>query len=507
MQIDEGPKGWLEDIRQRIDAVPLWHQALIIISALVFIRLVGLFISPLNLGGDETQYWVWSQVPDFGYFSKPPLIAWIISITTAVCGDGEACVRLAAPLFHGGTAVMLFLIGRAVFDDWTGFWSAIVYATLPAVSLSSSLISTDVPLLFLWSVSLLATYKWIESGQARWAALAGFGIGFGLLAKYAMIYFLGCLVLFLLISPDHRRRLVSWSFALLVALAFLIVLPNLLWNWLNDFPTIAHTASNASLGGDLFHPLKMLEFFGSQFGVFGPILFGTLVYGIVRLGPQLRRAGDYRLDTIFLLCFSVPIIVFALSVAFLSRANANWAAPAYIAGTVLVVDWLRRANWTGWLKISTAGHTAAALLLVIGLSVPSLVDALGFSNTLKRVRGWDHIGDAVSELAKKHPYTSILSDHRETIGQLYYYANPRWQPVVMWDWGWHPRNHYEVNDRINKVTGRFVLFVSRTDKIDHIERRFQKVTLVETLNVPLGDGRTRDVYLYECTAFGPSHNK
>lgn len=501
MRIDQRLSATSENIRLRINKIPLWQQATGFIGALVLIRLIALFMSPLNLGGDEAQYWVWAQSPDFGYFSKPPLIAWLIGLTTSVCGDGEACVRLAAPVFHGLTALIVFQIGRVLFDDLTGFWSALAFVTLPAVSLSSSLISTDVPLLLCWSISLLATYKWIETGKARWAVLAGFGIGFGLLAKYAMAYFIGCLLLFLVLSPDHRRRLISGGFALMIGLAFLIFLPNLLWNWANDFPTIAHTASNANLGGSLFHPAKMLEFFAAQFGVFGPILFGTLVFGVARLPAQLKTTGVHRQQTVFLLCFCLPILAFALSVAFLSRANANWAAPAYIGATILVVDWLRRAQWTRWLQISTGAHSAAALLVALGIALPVLLDATGFSSVLKRVRGWDEMGETVSERAKKHPYTAILSDHRETIGELFYYANPRWQPVVMWDWGWHPRNHYEINDRINPVTGRFVLFVSRTNKVDHIKRRFQSIKLVDTLSVDLGGGNSRTLYLYECTKF------
>ncbi|HCY54966.1 MAG TPA: glycosyl transferase, partial [Oceanicaulis sp.] len=40
-------------------------------------RIAGLMINPSSLYADETQYWVWSRDLDWGYFSKPPLIAWI----------------------------------------------------------------------------------------------------------------------------------------------------------------------------------------------------------------------------------------------------------------------------------------------------------------------------------------------------------------------------------------------------------------------------------------------
>ncbi|MCH1426591.1 MAG: hypothetical protein L7W42_05470, partial [Alphaproteobacteria bacterium] len=46
---------------------------------ITLLRSVALFVTPLDLGVDEAQYWLWSQTPDFGYFTKPPLIAWIIA--------------------------------------------------------------------------------------------------------------------------------------------------------------------------------------------------------------------------------------------------------------------------------------------------------------------------------------------------------------------------------------------------------------------------------------------
>ena len=49
---------------------------------------------------DEAQYWAWGQEPAFGYYTKPPLIAWIIGATTSLCGDTPFCVRLPSPLMH-----------------------------------------------------------------------------------------------------------------------------------------------------------------------------------------------------------------------------------------------------------------------------------------------------------------------------------------------------------------------------------------------------------------------
>ena len=129
-----------------------WTLALI--GALLVFRMSALFISPLGLHGDEAQYWAWSKNLDWGYFTKPPLIAWVIWSTTSVFGDAEWAVRLSSPLLHSVTAFVIYRTARFAFDARTGFWAAAVYLLMPALWLSSGIVSTDVPLLLCWAMAL-----------------------------------------------------------------------------------------------------------------------------------------------------------------------------------------------------------------------------------------------------------------------------------------------------------------------------------------------------------------
>lgn len=119
-----------------------------VIALLTALRIALLVVSPLDLFVDEAQYWLWSTQPAAGYFSKPPLIAWLIALTTRLAGEAAWAVRLASPLLHAGAAGFILLAGRVLYDARTGAAAALVYLTLPAVSFSSLLISTDAPLLF-----------------------------------------------------------------------------------------------------------------------------------------------------------------------------------------------------------------------------------------------------------------------------------------------------------------------------------------------------------------------
>ena len=188
----------------------LWtRRTVIALLALLACRLIALYATGLELFYDEAQYWAWSRHLDFGYFSKPGMVAWLIAGTTAVCGDGAACVRLSAPLVHALTAFAVFALGARLYDARVGFWSALGYALMPAVSLSSLLITTDVPLLLFWTLGLLAGHRLIAAPSAGTAVAYGLAVALGLNAKYAMAYL--PLLSFLYVLVDARRRAVLAS--------------------------------------------------------------------------------------------------------------------------------------------------------------------------------------------------------------------------------------------------------------------------------------------------------
>jgi 4-amino-4-deoxy-L-arabinose transferase-like glycosyltransferase len=105
----------------------------VILIVMTWVRIEALRLSPIGLYFDEAQYWTWSRTFDWGYFTKPPLIAWVIGATTALAGtDAEWAIRLGAPLAHAVAAIALFVLGRAMYGAWAGFWAGVGYLVLPA---------------------------------------------------------------------------------------------------------------------------------------------------------------------------------------------------------------------------------------------------------------------------------------------------------------------------------------------------------------------------------------
>ncbi len=481
--------------------------AAVIITVITVIRVLVLISADHTLYPDEAQYWSWAKALDWGYFSKPPLVAWIIAATTGLFGDAEAAVRLASPLLHAATAILVGATASRLFDLRVGFWSAVVYVTAPAVWFSSALISTDAALLTCWAGALYALVRLTalpaEARPLVWGVMLGCAVGLGLLAKYAMFYFVLSTSLLLAVDRHARARLLRWPGLVALLLAGLLIAPNILWNLDNGLSTVTHTAANANWAADRFHVDKLLEFVGAQFGVFGPLLFATWFAAVIGVGAWRQ---DRRLRLLVL--FSLPILLIVAIQAFISRANANWAVATYVAGGILVVAWLTgRGRWWRLVPISVGIHSAVGLVLCLLLVTPSLLSAIGIDAAFKRVRGWDRLGELVAEATSAQPYTAVLTNDRHNHAALLYYARDRLPTLRSWDYDGVPNHHYEQFAGLTPDVGDRVLLVSRwplNNAQGPIRSRFADTTPRGRIDVPLGGNRVRSVWLYDLTGFQPS---
>src|SRR5215469_1539986 len=206
------------------------RATIVIVVALTIVRLLASRFSVVDLFFDEKQYWSWSRDLALGYYTKPPLLAWIISAASHVCGNDEWCVRAPSPLLHAGTSMVIYAIGRRLYDERAGFWAALSFALATGVVFSSRIISTDVPLLFFWALALLAYVNMMIEPAKRWTLLLGISIGLGMLAKYAMIYFLPGIALAALFSKRARLLFTRPQVWLALLVALLVVAPNIAWN-------------------------------------------------------------------------------------------------------------------------------------------------------------------------------------------------------------------------------------------------------------------------------------
>jgi 4-amino-4-deoxy-L-arabinose transferase-like glycosyltransferase len=466
-----------------------WRWAAFGVFAATLLRIAWIGSGQGDLFPDEAQYWYWSLNPAWGYYSKPPLVAWLIWLTTHLVGsDDPVAVRLGAPLVHFGAALTIFALARRLYDARIAAWSALAYITLPGVSAGAIIISTDEPLLLCWAVALYAFVRARDPGEGRWWVMVGVALGLGFLAKYAMGFWLLSAALFLALRRDERRHLRRFLAA--VALGLAIWLPNILWIIGHGFVTLHHHLDNAALAGSLLHPLQLAQFFGVQFLVFGPLLFAALLalFIVGRGFLADRRAA-------LLATFAAPPLVLMLLLSLASRAHANWAAPAYVSATVLVVAWLAARGWLALVAASIALHVAGAILVLearpialsFGWDLPAKYDLI------HRLRGWKRLGDAVSRELNALANTRLLADDREDMAELVYYVRPHPLDALKWN-GDDGKVHdqFDLDAGGNPAPGGDYLLVSRRSDIDRIVSRFEKSGPIEHVFIPIGGGAARN---------------
>jgi 4-amino-4-deoxy-L-arabinose transferase-like glycosyltransferase len=464
---------------------------------------VVLILSPLQLYPDEAQYWWWAQSLSLGYFSKPPLIAFIVRLTTALFGNAEWAIRIASPLLHGATSLVVFGIARKGFPEQprTALWSTLAYLTLPGISYSSGLISTDVPLLFFWALALYAFLRALDEASWKWPVLCGAAIGFGLLAKYAMLYFALGAAVAVFVAPSARRLIFSLRGLAILLIAAAILSPNVLWNAANGFPTVAHTESNAGWSHARFSVAGIAGFVGGQFGVFGPLMMAGLLAAFWRIAREAQRSRP----ELILVAFCLPPLVLMIAQSFISEANANWAAATYVAGTPLAVEQLRRwsTRWSLWPSLAIDGVVMVILWII--LVVPPFADAIGAGNSFKRQEGWKTIGDAVTAEAAHTPYDYVVTENRSLVAELLYYAGPTRSRVRIWDRDTSETNHFEMTMRLTRPATHVLLLVMPEDASEVLPT-FDSATLKRTIDIPVGGHRERIIRLYDAHDYrGPQN--
>jgi len=469
---------------------------IILISVMTLARLIAVIFNPITLHADETQYWIWSQNFDWGYYSKPPMIAWLIGLSTSIFGDGDFAVRLPAPLLHAGTASFIFLISRRLWDEKLGFFACLAYLTLPAIWLSSAIMSTDALLLCAWSGGLWALLR-LRDGE-DWPSAIGLGlaIGLGFLSKYAMIYFLLGTGLAMVFDPATRLALLTRNGLIAATLASLLIAPNIMWNAAHDFATVSHTAANANWGGALFHPDEMAEFVFGQFGVFGPAFFIILLICMVLIFRQFKTISA---NSLFLLGFSLPPLVFVTLQAFISRAHANWAVAAYIAGLLLVVSFLMRGP--AWRRLVLYGSIALHSIIIVGLMIiitsAPMVEAIGASNSTKRIRAWHETAAAITEAGMAEDYSAIVFDDRNVFHQMQRYAPDLARPLAMWQRYSGPSNHAEqVWPLAEDHQGEILIISHRPLEIARMREDFTRFEHVSDISIALDGPKVRDFTLW-----------
>jgi len=478
--------------------------------ALVLARILSGFFWPLPLQLDEAQYLGWSRDLALGYYSKPPMISWILAGNSHVCSAFgldflEACTRLSQPLALGLVALFSGLASWCLFKNPSVTLSSILLLiTSPLFGFYSLFATTDAWLLLFWSAAFwlfVAASQYKEPVLGLWAG-CGLCVGAGLLAKYSMAIF----ILSALIWVISQRRVWTIGPWIAAAIALLVFAPNLAWNAMQGFPTILHHAEISqagSLGKSTWSFGKSLgsifEFSLAQFLMIGPLALGWAIFR----GPwRSVSVRAHNAASKMLLVFALPMLAVMLLQAFISRANANWAAPAFIT-LAIYVSWL----WFGgqqrapkkpivWLWLSVFFGLSLSVVLIALPKISFYTQGPYEIRAIEKLRGWREAALRTKEIASENTF-AILAEDRAMLAALHAYAPDIKVPIYAFDSLDKRQNHYTWFQNIRDSTpqqSQSILLLAFQEPPDALLSRLG-LTLIRQFEDPtlqrilIGDGK------------------
>ncbi|BBB29594.1 glycosyltransferase family 39 protein [Neptunomonas japonica] len=478
-----------------------WQGATLFIVALTLYRILSITQGHVSLFYDEAYYYHWSLNPDWGYYSKPPMVAWIIAFTTTLFGDNDFAVKLGAPLLYSLTAGVIYQIAKRLWNPKAAACSALVFCSAPLVGFNSLFITTDAPLLFFWALSTWLFIIATETNSWKDWVLLGFSVGCGMMSKYTMALLPLGLFIYMGFAEKHRSQLATlkpWTAAIIAGLIFSL---NIYWNYQHDFVTLSHTSEISQLDKKLFNPDKLAEFLLSQILVLGPIWSYFLIRQWLR-----REARSAISQSGVLLAIFLPLIIVICTQALLSRAFINWAAPCLIAASL----------WVGF-YLSSQTPKKILLGLVIQLSMislfyhwPIILESAGIERTRKvdpfqRTQSWPELAKQLQPALEANPEALITSPSRKLLAYMSFYAEPGKLRVARWNPNKESiRDYYDLffnlREYKNTADKKFIL-ISETPAGDKFLAQFEQCNSPQHYTETVFSDLTRHIYLYECTEF------
>ena len=394
----------------------------------------------LGFHTDELYYLTCGLHPALGYVDFPPIVPLLARLETGLLGVSPWALRVLPSLLGGFLVALTGLYVRRLGGSLRLQAMALVAAIAAPFLLGSNWVFQTVTFdQVTWMVSMYWLLCLVTDGRPRYWIYLGVTLGVGLEVKYTIAGLVAGIAVATLFTPSLRKDLRTRHPWIGAAAALVIWAPNLAWQVVEGFPTLAYLTNHQSSGGGPV--VYLIEFF-----VYLLLLVPLWLAGMISMfrSPRLRPIA---------IASAVPLLVFLFAG---KSYYAEGTVPIALAQGIIAISRIERRKLRAGLQIAAVAagvlEFAAFFFLVVPVTPPDRIHSSGLdaqNEVFADSVGWEDVAHQVTAIydalpASDRGSTVVISAYYGVPGALEVYEKPGVRPPAispqLSDWYWLPGN-------------------------------------------------------------------
>lgn len=217
-----------------------WQTPIAVAYALALFKIFLFLLAGGSYGyfRDELYFLACAEHLAFGYPDHAPLSVWATKFSRVILGDSLYAIRFL-PALAGALKIVLtgWLVREFGGGRFATLLACLCVLVAPVYLAGDNLLSMNAYEPLFWTGCALAYVLAIKRDDSRYWLLFGALAGFGLMNKHSLVFF-GLAFVVGLLATEDRKFFADKFFWLAGVIAFTIFLPNLIWQYQNDWATL-----------------------------------------------------------------------------------------------------------------------------------------------------------------------------------------------------------------------------------------------------------------------------